>query len=43
MNANVGPPHHKQLKQALMDGNEEKAIQIYISKDGGKSLMSTLQ
>ena len=26
-----------------MDGNEEKAIQIYISKEGGKSLMSSLQ
>lgn len=31
-----GPPVYKQLKVAIMEGNEDKAISIYVSKEGAK-------
>eukprot|EP01038_Epipyxis_sp_PR26KG_P005568 gene5568-7691_t len=37
-----GIPAYKQLKQAILDGNEEKAIQIYTGKDNGRSLLNDL-
>ena len=38
----AGAPLHKQLKIAILEGNEEKAIGIYQSKEMGKPLISTL-
>ena len=35
-----GPPIHKQLKTAIQECNEDKAIAIYMSKDGNKILPS---
>ena len=41
-NCFLGTPLHKQLKFAILEGNEEKAISIYNSKEMGKPLKSTL-
>mmetsp|Transcript_4015 Transcript_4015/g.6337 ORF Transcript_4015/g.6337 Transcript_4015/m.6337 type:complete len:1555 (-) Transcript_4015:955-5619(-) len=35
-------PLHKQLRAAIVEGNEDKAIGIYQAKELGKSLISTL-
>lgn len=40
--ATSGPPLCKQLKFAILEGNEEKAISLYNSKEMGKTLKSTL-
>lgn len=32
----TAPPIHKQIKTAIMEGNEDKAISLYMSKDGSK-------
>ncbi|KAJ1423931.1 hypothetical protein B484DRAFT_451720 [Ochromonadaceae sp. CCMP2298] len=37
-----GAPLHKQLKAAILEGNEAKAIEIYKSKELGKTLITTL-
>jgi hypothetical protein len=38
----VGVPLYKQLKIAIIEGNEEKAVAVYQSKEMGKTLSSTL-
>lgn len=38
----LGPPAYKQLKQAIIDGNEDKAIAIYTSREGGRSPMTDI-
>jgi ankyrin repeat protein len=38
----LGPPLYKQLKFAILEGNEEKAIGIYNGKEMGKALKDTL-
>lgn len=42
LNIFAGTPLSKQLKFAILEGNEEKAINIYNAKEMGKALKSTL-